>query len=292
MSPGVRAVSPESSAGPRFGPGDLRRCGARFAPLPRVLHQIWMTTEERGRAPAIPPELRRYPETWRRHHPGWEYRLWRDADVEELLTTRYPWFRPAFEAFPRDIQRVDAAKYMILQTHGGVYADLDTECLRPVDPILACGGAIVSRTPDGAVSAAILASAPGHPFWDAVLADLQSPPISTRLVGAVPGCEAGYVLLSTGPGMLRRVVRRYQRRSGREPSAAGLTVCASRFFCSRMWLRRREGFAEPGAFVHHHYSDTWLLPWEARALRFVTLRSMAALLLGVLALAALAAFAR
>ena len=138
--------------------------------IPTIIHQTWRTGE-------IPERWKDYQASWQREHPGWAYRLWTDQANRELIATRYPWFLSTYDAFPRDIQRVDASKYFIIYTYGGVYADLDCECLKPLDPLLADGGAVVSRTRDGVIDCAVFASSIRHPFWETVFHAMQHPKI-------------------------------------------------------------------------------------------------------------------
>lgn len=225
-----------------------------FAPIPRIVHQTWKTGQ-------IPDEWQPFADSWRAHHPAWEYRLWTDADNRRLIAERYAWFLATYDAFPRDIQRVDAAKYFILFTHGGVYADLDCECVRAVDPLMARGGAIVSRTRDGVIDCAFLASPAGHRFWPAVFSQLQRPTLAGRLLRYVPGFQASHVLLTTGTRMMTRAVRAYASAVDGDEAPA-LTVYEARYVSGRSWLDRHEPFADPEAFVRHHYSDSWLIPSE------------------------------
>ncbi|MGH0028759.1 MAG: glycosyltransferase family 32 protein [Myxococcota bacterium] len=262
-------------------PEIVARRGARFLPIPRVLHQTWKDAD-------LPERFQAYHATWRRQHPGWRFVLWTDADNRRLVASRHAGLLSLYDALPRDIQRVDLAKYLILASHGGVYADLDSECLRPVDALLAGGGAVVSRTPDGVIDGAFLASPPGHAFWEHVLREVQAPPLLARALRGVPGLDASHVLFSTGPHMLRRAVRRY------DPGAPahrgdGLRVLASRHVSSRSWLARREPFREVGASVRHHHADSWLLPLERAVVRFCTARHLAGAALALVAAALLAA---
>lgn len=246
----------------------MKTAGTRFDAIPRVLHQTWKTTE-------IPAVWRPHHASWRRHLPDWEHRLWTDAECRQLVVDRYPWFLPTFDAFPRAIQRVDASKYLIVHTHGGVYADLDCECLRPIDPIVARGGVVVGRTRDGVIECATFASSPGHVFWERVLRAIERPPLTARLVRGMPGLDSSHVLLSTGTQMLRRAVKRYVREAARTPDAPGITICPPDFFSSRSWLDRHEPFADDGkAYVHHHYTDSWLQPDDIRLLQYFTRRHL------------------
>src|SRR4051794_26367104 len=98
--------------------------------IPLILHQTWKTSE-------VPDEWKPYQQSWKDHHPDWTYRLWTDDDYLPFVETHFPDFKQTFVDYSYQIQRVDAIRYLILFTYGGVYADLDIECLRPVDELLA-----------------------------------------------------------------------------------------------------------------------------------------------------------
>lgn len=243
---------------------DNEQCGDDFEPIPKTIHQTWKTEQ-------VPGDWLAYQASWTSRHPLWQYRLWTDTDNRRLIEERYAWFLPTYDAFPRPIQRVDAAKYFILHAHGGVYADLDCECVKPLDDLIACGGAVVSRTRDGVIDCAVLASPPGHPFWALAFEQMRRPTRVTRVLQRA-GYEASYVLFTTGTRMMKRAVRIYRRQAA-APATAGLTVYAARFLSSRSWLDRYEPFNEPEAYVRHHYTDSWLRPGEQRVHRWFTRRA-------------------
>jgi mannosyltransferase OCH1-like enzyme len=91
-------------------PGPITR-GETFDPIPRVIHQTWKTED-------VPAAWKDFQQSWRDAHPGWAYKLWTDADNRRLIAERYVWFLSTYDAFPREIQRVDAAKYFILHSEG------------------------------------------------------------------------------------------------------------------------------------------------------------------------------
>ena len=237
--------------------------GARFDPIPRVIHQTWKDAQ-------VPEAWRPFQASWRRAHPGWQYRLWTDADNRRLIAEHHAWFLPVYDAFARDIQRVDAAKYFILYTHGGVYADLDCECMKPLDAVVSRGGAIVSRTADDVIDCALLVSPPRHPLWTAVFRRMERPTHAARLLWFVPGGKASYVLFTTGTRMMKRLVRAYTADTS---NTAGLTILGSAVFSSRSWLDRFEPFDEPDTYVRHHYADSWLGAREQRVHRWLTRRT-------------------
>ena len=97
--------------------------------IPRLIHQTWK--DER-----VPQRWQAFQASWRRHHPRWSYRLWTDEDCRELVARHAPWFLTIYDAYREPIMRVDAFRYLVMQRLGGVYVDLDFECLRPVDALL------------------------------------------------------------------------------------------------------------------------------------------------------------
>ncbi len=269
-------MSPESA------PRPLDRRGEVFAPIPRVLHQTWKSHD-------LPEAWQGCRDSWRRHHPGWRFRLWTDDDNRRLIADHHPAFLATYDAFPRPIQRVDAAKYFILYTHGGVYADLDCECLKPVEALIEGGGAVVGRTRDRVIEGAFFASPPGHPLWRQTFREMRQPPLLPRLCRAV-GYRAAYVLFSTGPRMLKRAVRKYLARC-REAGAPGLTIWGPQHVADRSWLERYEPYRGPQAFLCHHYSDSWLTPGEAAVHRYFNVKTLriaavTAAILGLIAVVA------
>jgi mannosyltransferase OCH1-like enzyme len=102
--------------------------------IPRIVHQVFGLWD--GDAP-LPKQFERDSTSWRTRHPNWKYVLWRRQAVEALLAQAPAAVRSAYAAFGRGIQRADLARYLILQQHGGVYADLDVTCLKPLGPLLA-----------------------------------------------------------------------------------------------------------------------------------------------------------
>ena len=100
-------------------------------PIPHVIHQIWLQGKDHIAAKYLPGL-----EAWKQVHAGWGHILWDDRSIRELLSEHSAWFLPMFCAYRHLNQRVDSARYFILYQHGGVYADIDTEPIRPLDLLL------------------------------------------------------------------------------------------------------------------------------------------------------------
>jgi len=90
--------------------------------IPHHLHHIWL-----GPKP-VPMSLVR---TWQDMHPGWEHSLWTEHELEGLLLNR--------QAFDQYLAAglwhgaANVARYEVVNMFGGVYVDMDTRPLRPLD---------------------------------------------------------------------------------------------------------------------------------------------------------------
>lgn len=232
--------------------GTWRRWSGRPAAIPRIIHQTWRDEQ-------VPERYRRYQESWRALHPGWHYRLWTDEALRAFVAAEAPSFLPIYDGYAQPICRVDAARYLVLERLGGVYADLDVECLRPLDPLLAEGGFLIGREPDTHVAHAgahkrglatipcpsVIASVPGHPVWREVRAAL------------VEDHRRRDPLDATGPFLLGRVLARH-----RGPIRLVGPELFYPFDKEACWsgaafdLERRLGRAR-GAYTIHYWDGTW-----------------------------------
>ena len=71
--------------------------------IPRILHQTWKTN-------VVPDRFVEFQQSWRRHHPAWEYRLWSDAENQDLIEQEYPQFAEFYRRLPYPILRVEFVK--------------------------------------------------------------------------------------------------------------------------------------------------------------------------------------
>ncbi len=130
----------------------VRRNGAADR-IPQVVHRVWL-----GRS-KLPPEFAGYGETWRQHHPGWKFRVWRDRDLRRLLPAKVV-------ARARHYAELsDLVRFEVLRRHGGVYVDTDVECLQRFDDLLQGERVLMGYERPGRVGSAVLAAVAGHPLF-------------------------------------------------------------------------------------------------------------------------------
>lgn len=129
-------------------------------PIPRILHHIWLGSP-------FPARFHAFRASWLEHHPvkdgeylliekchivilclisdpiypaskGWTHHVWTDVEVAPLLDIL--WNKKAYLAAPNYGQKADILRYELLQRHGGLYVDVDMECVRSLDGLHGQGG--------------------------------------------------------------------------------------------------------------------------------------------------------
>jgi mannosyltransferase OCH1-like enzyme len=188
----------------------------------------------------MPPEYEGYRESWRRHHPEWEMRLWTDDSLPDDFV------RPeAYERLRNPAERSDIIRLEVLFRFGGVYVDTDVECLRPIDPLVGedvdfFAGYVLP----GRVQNAVSAAEAGHPVLERALRELR--PVTEYGVQTA-------LLRGTGPEFLTALLRDYPE----------VTIYPPEVFYPPTDAARREAYAV------HYEAEGWKSPdlWKARALK-------------------------
>ncbi len=130
--------------------------------IPRLFHQIWLGPDP------IPVEYEGYRVTWQRHHPGWETKLWTEENIPSDLERR-----ETYDRLRRPAERSDLLRIELLYREGGVYVDLDFECLRSIEPLLEGVELFCAYIDPGRVNNAIVGSIPGHPLLERGIRELR-----------------------------------------------------------------------------------------------------------------------
>lgn len=192
--------------------------------IPKTFHQIWLGGKER------PHRFLRYAESWVRHHPNWEYKLWTEDDLFPLIN------QTQFEAARTMAQKSDILRYEILLKYGGVYLDTDFECLKNIEVLLFELTAFSSfEDNQGTISNALMGSTSGHRAIAEIIKRLPHNFDPDR-----PPCDI------TGPQLLTHCVR----------DRSDITIFHQQVFypvhySGRVWGPLSEAFAT------HHWAHSW-----------------------------------
>jgi hypothetical protein len=222
-------------------PADLPPDGARLCATPRVrlrrwrrvriprtIHRVWLGGSE------MPAEFAAFGASFARHHPGWNMRLWTDADLAALdITTRD---RVQIRS---QSELSNLVRYEVLHRFGGVYVDTDFECQRNLTPLLRGVEAFAALEHPGVVATGALGSVAGHPVFAR----------AAKLARSTLGLGA-HSADANGPYFFSLLLEQ-------EPA---LTIFETELFYPYPWSERKERRHEsfPDAFAVHHWAGSWL----------------------------------
>ena len=97
-------------------------------PVPKLIHQTANSTD-------LPEPLRNCVESFESLNPGYEIRL-HTEQMRDVACAEYELTRDWWDGIPRGVCRADVWRLAILYYRGGIYADIDCECLFPLDDLL------------------------------------------------------------------------------------------------------------------------------------------------------------
>jgi mannosyltransferase OCH1-like enzyme len=175
--------------------------------IPRLLCQTW-------RSATLPEAARRLQAGWRSRNPEFTYRFYDDAACRAVVAAAFPDYLADYDRLPVPVMRADVFRYAVIFRDGGLYADVDMECLKPIGPVLKGGSCIFSveahlgRTRQRELGYArglqvancIFAAEPRHPLLGAAVAR------SIELFRAHDSGQPIPVEDITGPRMLTRLI--------------------------------------------------------------------------------------
>ena len=221
------------------------------AAVPKIIHQ------------EAPADRGRWPATWEGCHATWmavyperegfRHMMWTDESMEAFCAERYPAFHAKmFSRYKKIIKKVDVFRYLILFHFGGLYADMDYECVADFWDQLPPGRASVAASAHAGegLQNALMASPPGHPFWQYVLYE------------AYPAIDEPNVLVSTGPALVVRAARFAPPDMLNVLPAERFSVYSSGRGDDNVvvHLRSDKGFEPtelPGVYAAHHGTANW-----------------------------------
>lgn len=96
--------------------------------IPKIIWQTYKDSFD-----VLPQYMKDATQTWKDQNPEYEWKYMDDKQAEEFILTEFgeEWHNIFINA-PVGVMRGDIWRYMIIYKYGGVYADLDTECWKPI----------------------------------------------------------------------------------------------------------------------------------------------------------------
>lgn len=163
--------------------------------IPKIIHQIWVGPDP------FPEKFKAWQKSW--EALGWEYHLWTDAEVKDFPLLN----RKLYEQEKNYGAKADILRIEILNQIGGLYVDVDFECIRPeqfnilhesydfycgITP-LDCKSLMLNN--------ALIGSIPGHPILQGILQNV--PKVYEEIRNT--NMYWGDAILQKGPGLITRM---------------------------------------------------------------------------------------
>lgn len=224
--------------------------------IPRLIHQTY-------KSHSIPQKLEDMVLSWKSTNPNWEVRLYNDTECLELVSSNFPEYLDAYLALPKNVERADFFRYMVVLLYGGIYADMDTECKRPLDTVirsrdkLVVGWELEFSSAEQAAQRSyartrqvlqwVFAAAPAHPVLKEAC-DL----IAANAQNHFADQTDRDTLERTGPGMFTDVVLKHAF----DPEKAIRILPRVAFGVNPLGDDLLTPYS-PGITVHHHYAGSW-----------------------------------
>jgi mannosyltransferase OCH1-like enzyme len=195
--------------------------------IPRIMHRIWLGADP------LPDAFVAFGESWRRHHPGWEHRLWTEDNLPDVR------WQEILDPHRVPAERANMLRYELLLAHGGVYVDTDFECLRPLDELIDGLDFFAMCLKPGRVANGLIGARPGHPIVRECVEQLR--PVHDFLRTGVARHDKG----STGSVFFDRIVARHRD--------------SVRIFPSEVFFPVTNAERE-AAYALHHKTRSWGRP--------------------------------
>lgn len=141
-------------------PKDLapRSAAAAEQCVPRILWQ----TMKRNRVPSV---MARWAESWIERNPEYRYRFFDDDDIHDWIAEEFPDYLEAYDLLEFGASKADLWRYLLIYRHGGIYVDLDCECVVALRHWIDPKASFVSQLGSNRdLCQWMLISAPGNPI--------------------------------------------------------------------------------------------------------------------------------
>ncbi len=221
--------------------------------IPRKIHQIWI-----GPRP-VPEKFKWMIETWAQLHPGWEYKLWTNKDLETFPLVN----KEAFDCATNWGMKADILRYEILYNYGGVYADVDFECIKSFEPLNYAYDFYAGLLSPHEIANGLIASAPGSPILAAAIEGIKNKAQQLKECGST---DSMAIICATGPIFFTNVVAQYYQEQD-EASRQHMIVLPKDYFYAfpstesywtgKVTRERVLSYVKPETFSLHYWAMSW-----------------------------------
>ena len=169
--------------------------------IPKIIHQTFETE-------FTPPGMAKAQESWKINNLTYQYKFYNAAERVQFLKKNFKSsVLNAYDSIIPGAFKADLFRYCILYVEGGVYADADTICLKPLDQYIKAGDSLLVVRDDPMakklLANAFIAASPKHPLlWEAI----------NKATSNIASREERFYLDYTGPGLLGKCLNIISQR--------------------------------------------------------------------------------
>lgn len=128
--------------------------------IPKLLHLIWIGEKEN-------PYLKNI-ETYKKFNPDWQIKIWNNENIPKVINEY------TYNNMNSWAGKVDVLRLEILYKYGGVYVDLDSICLRSLNPLIINQTLIASKGTYKKIANGFLGCTKKHPAFKDMIENLDS----------------------------------------------------------------------------------------------------------------------
>ncbi|SDJ10291.1 glycosyltransferase family 32 protein [Lutimaribacter saemankumensis] len=137
--------------------------------IPEIIHQTFSSTR-------LENKMRNAVKSWLDLNPSYSYHFYDDADQTEFVRTHFgKRVHAAYNRLSEGAFRADLWRYCVLYQLGGVYADIDTVCLTPLNDFVDDDIAFFVPSEKGT-------GGPPHTVFNALVGSIQGHPFLARAI--------------------------------------------------------------------------------------------------------------
>lgn len=214
--------------------------GKEFGGIEKKIHQIWLGKK------GVPLDCIEYMRTWCNKYPGWKYYLWTDKSVEQfpLINKKF------FDKSTNMGQKADILRYEILYRYGGLYVDVDFECIdfKSFDFLHEhCDFYAGALPPEG-----------GFVVANGLIGCKSNHPLMLHIIQSLPESWDSWseIINQTGPQFFTEAIfKKYDDIVGVN------LILPSNFFYPYSWVQKgltRKEMLKKESIALHHWKGSWM----------------------------------
>jgi mannosyltransferase OCH1-like enzyme len=216
--------------------------------IPKIIHQIWI-----GPNP-VPEKVKWMMESWKEINPTWEYKLWTNSDLDHFNMVN----KKAFDILSNWGAKSDLWRCEILDRFGGVYVDVDFECLKPLDDLHEKYDFYCCILDGAEIANGLIASSPHHPIMKACIERWQEIPF-------FPTKDPELIIALTGPVFFTNIVAEHLVKETGDLSIVfpqNYFFALPRDFRFDFWNQKMDKsqiakYLTEDSYAIHYWASTW-----------------------------------